>query len=156
MIKEITKDTVFNSEQEVFNHVVAFLAKQGKKSANFTTGTCFYRHEDLKCAAGCLIPDELYHPKMEYTGWNTLCNRLNLFPDFETYLNSSNLYKYQGVIHTLQACFHDDCDFASKASFINSLKNLLEDCYYTPRSPWYNPDIKLPNFEEMEFAANLA
>ena len=51
------------NNQEAFDTVVAHLRKQGRPSvfpSNALRG-CAYRGADgLKCAAGCLIPDEMY------------------------------------------------------------------------------------------------
>jgi hypothetical protein len=50
--------------QEIFDTVAVHLMTQGKKSQG--AGECLYRGPDgLKCAAGVLIPDEDYTPKME-------------------------------------------------------------------------------------------
>lgn len=50
--------------QEAFNTMVRHLVKQGRKSAN--EKGCLYRGPDgLKCAFGCLIPDDHYFPSME-------------------------------------------------------------------------------------------
>ena len=59
--------SVDSTTQEVFNHVVKSLFKQGKKShKNYS---CRYRvivnEELLKCAAGHCIPDEYYASWME-------------------------------------------------------------------------------------------
>jgi hypothetical protein len=52
------------NEQEIFNTVVRHLGKQGVQSLN--EFECAYRTSDgLSCAAGCLIPDELYHSDIE-------------------------------------------------------------------------------------------
>lgn len=53
------------TRQETFDTVVRAILKQGKPSRD-AIGACYYRtHGGLKCAAGHLIPDELYDPKME-------------------------------------------------------------------------------------------
>jgi hypothetical protein len=77
----LNKDT---TEQEVFNTVVRHLRKQGCKAMareNNPDGVfdaiCKYRLETddgtvLKCAAGCLIPDEAYEDSLENRGWITL------------------------------------------------------------------------------------
>jgi hypothetical protein len=53
------------TKQEIFDTVAFHLIKQGKKSAN-DRGICLYRSPGgLKCAVGCLIPDEVYWPSME-------------------------------------------------------------------------------------------
>ncbi|MGQ7794435.1 hypothetical protein ACUN0C_18675 [Faunimonas sp. B44] len=54
---------LIGNRQEAFDTVVRHLFKQGKQ-AKF--GGCVYRGpEGTKCAVGCLIPDELYSPKLE-------------------------------------------------------------------------------------------
>ncbi len=53
------------TEQEIFDTVAIHLIKQGKQSAD-AFGNCLYRGpEGLKCAVGCLIPDEVYQRNME-------------------------------------------------------------------------------------------
>lgn len=59
------------SKQEIFDKVAAHLLTQGAKAAD--TEGCLYRapQDDgrvLKCAAGCLLPDGLYSPEMEFKG----------------------------------------------------------------------------------------
>ncbi len=58
--------------QAIFDHVVTHLRKQNAKSsvAEPHGDVCVYRSPDgLMCAAGCLIPDELYHPTFEHSGF---------------------------------------------------------------------------------------
>lgn len=51
--------------QEIFDAVCDHLAKQKKRAAR-EHGGCYYRTPDgLKCAVGCLIPDELYDRRMD-------------------------------------------------------------------------------------------
>ena len=51
--------------QEIFDSVLAHLRKQGDASLN-ASGKCAYRGEGgTACAVGCLIPDELYDPRIE-------------------------------------------------------------------------------------------
>jgi hypothetical protein len=53
------------TKQEIFDTVAIHLIKQGKKSVG-DDGKCKFRTpEGLKCAVGCLIPDEVYDPSME-------------------------------------------------------------------------------------------
>lgn len=50
--------------QEVFETVATHLLKQGGQARN--EEGCAYRAPDgSKCAAGCLIPDDLYDPSIE-------------------------------------------------------------------------------------------
>ena len=55
--------------QTLFNTVAAHLLTQGKKATVMDSDDaelCRYRGDGgTKCAIGCLIPDELYRPKME-------------------------------------------------------------------------------------------
>lgn len=51
--------------QEVFNEVKDHLLSQ-KEQSRSENGCCAYRGEDgLKCAIGCLLPDELCFPEFE-------------------------------------------------------------------------------------------
>lgn len=59
--------------QEIFDTVVRHLKTQGKQSRT-SSGTCVYRKFEadgsvLKCAVGCLIPDDVYTPEMDGDGW---------------------------------------------------------------------------------------
>lgn len=53
--------------QSVFDFVVRFLRRQGRPSTSGEgSDDCMYRGRDgCRCAAGCLIPDDLYTPEME-------------------------------------------------------------------------------------------
>jgi hypothetical protein len=61
------------NKQQIFDKVARHLLKQNAKSRVVETGPdsdetvhCKYRGPDgLMCAVGCLIPDDLYDPKME-------------------------------------------------------------------------------------------
>lgn len=53
------------TKQETFDTVAAHLLKQGKRSMSGPR-TCLYRGPDgMKCAVGCLIPDDLYRSSLE-------------------------------------------------------------------------------------------
>jgi hypothetical protein len=57
------------SMQEIFDTVVNHLRSQGCKSEGEFNGKkcCFYRGPNgTRCAAGVLIPDDEYSPKMEH------------------------------------------------------------------------------------------
>lgn len=59
--------------QEVFDFIVAHLRQQNAKSQTEENDDgiqdCLYRYKGLKCAAGCLIPDEKYDVGMEGKAW---------------------------------------------------------------------------------------
>lgn len=67
------------SEMDVLEFITAHLLSQRKMSRTFTPvlnrTICRYKHDDLRCAAGCLIPDEDYRPEMEGNVWYTLINK---------------------------------------------------------------------------------
>lgn len=51
------------TEQQVFDHVVTHLRRQGCKATDGQKP--FYRYGSLKCAIGCLIPDDRYDALFE-------------------------------------------------------------------------------------------
>jgi hypothetical protein len=54
------------TNQQVFNKVVTALRAQGCKSIRLDTHCCLYRGPDnTKCAAGHILPDELYNESLE-------------------------------------------------------------------------------------------
>ena len=60
--------------QEIFDKVSAHLLRQGERSVVVDGyNMCMYRSaHGLKCAAGCLIPDDVYHPDMEHQPFEDL------------------------------------------------------------------------------------
>lgn len=56
------------TKQQVFDTVVNHLRQQGSKAEFYDEEGdrhCCYRKDGLKCAVGCLIPDEFYNPALE-------------------------------------------------------------------------------------------
>lgn len=53
------------NEQDVFDTVVRHLSSQGLKSWDPGMQMCCYRYHGLRCAVGCLIPDDEYGEWME-------------------------------------------------------------------------------------------
>lgn len=97
--------------QEVFDIVAKHLLTQNAKSSQ-SDKICQYRSSDGKvCAAGCLIPDEHYNPRIENCDWNELVDQY-YFPK-----NHRNLiYDLQGI--------HDGCPVSF---WKEKLKNLADD-----------------------------
>lgn len=59
------------TNQEIFDTVSSHLLTQKVQCVGGHEGTCEYRNQEgLKCAAGCLIPDELYTELIEGCIWN--------------------------------------------------------------------------------------
>jgi len=50
------------TNQQIFNKVAKHLIEQNRKSFY---GSCKYKYGSLKCAIGCLIPDNVYNKKFE-------------------------------------------------------------------------------------------
>jgi hypothetical protein len=70
------------NNQEIFDKVATHLFAQGERA--HVSGSCRYRTEDgLKCAVGCLIPDEMYSDLMEDTSIHSFPDQ---FPDVYEYL----------------------------------------------------------------------
>ena len=80
-MKNITINNLAESTtEEVFEYIRNHLLTQNRRSANID-GTCMYKNEQgLKCAAGCLIPDDMYYPDLEYRKWFALVTR-NFAPE---------------------------------------------------------------------------
>jgi hypothetical protein len=54
--------------QQVFDQVANHLMDQGERAATVNSSgrvTCYYRLNDLKCAAGCLIGDDEYESRID-------------------------------------------------------------------------------------------
>lgn len=80
--------------QLVFDTVARHLLKQNKKSLG-DNGYCVYRSpEGLKCAAGCLIPDDKYEAEMEEIRWDGLIRKYSIIG-----LNSEQLVCSLQEIH---------------------------------------------------------
>lgn len=62
------------TKQELVDFVAVHLFTQGRQS--ISRGTCKYRGPNgLKCAAGAVLPDELYKKNLENNGWSSLTYR---------------------------------------------------------------------------------
>lgn len=77
--------------REVFDQVKAHLLKQNQTC--IANDICVYKHENLKCAAGCLISDEEYSNDFEGNMWSELVEQ-KLVPD-----NHSELIERLQAIH---------------------------------------------------------
>ena len=62
------------TSQEAFDKVVRHLVAQGRPALDLLNKNCAYLSEDgLKCAAGCLIPDDSISLNLNFYGnWPTL------------------------------------------------------------------------------------
>jgi hypothetical protein len=81
--KGATSDTM--SAQDIFNVVSAHLLTQGSRAQTTgpSWGQCVYRAKDgKKCAAGVLIPNELYTPRMEGNNFRAVLTEFPELPDW--------------------------------------------------------------------------
>ena len=83
------------TEQEVFDIIKSHLLRQKQRS--WDKGVCKYRHGDLRCAAGVLIPDECYDISFENLVWANLVHQKD-FPK-----------QHYNLISILQH-IHDKCE----------------------------------------------
>jgi hypothetical protein len=54
--------------QEAYEQIKAFFSLPGAQLSQDTSHLCYYRHPDnprIRCAVGCLIPDDLYKREKE-------------------------------------------------------------------------------------------
>ncbi len=87
-----------NNKSEVFQRVITHLETQRKKALR--NGQCVYRtDEGLKCAIGCLIPDDEYNPEIE---GSSLCGmmRNKMPPTIVALMQQGN--KMVSLLQTLQ------------------------------------------------------
>lgn len=91
------------TEQEIFDKVVNHLLTQNFQSMGYVGADeyddeiCAYRSsEGLKCAIGCLIPDDLYDMGMESLSISSLCREFKL-PDF--FFENQSLLELLQYIH---------------------------------------------------------
>lgn len=130
------------NNQEIFDTVLSHMRKQKVKSSDVKNeyfNNCLYRDsKGNKCAIGCLIPDELYDPKMDESsathnkdGTGVSENKLvqkvlkkHLNIDIE---DSMNLLMYLQTIHDKIAV-----EWSSEEE--EAMMNLAESLYlrYTP------------------------
>lgn len=84
-----------STAQEVFNFVAKHLLTQNKRAFNHG---CRYKickdGKVLKCAAGCLIPDNIYSSSMEGSTWSGLTTA---FPQFSSQHNE--LIRRLQIVH---------------------------------------------------------
>lgn len=103
-----------------------FLVTQGKPSTN-EEGDCLYRGpEDLKCAVGCIIPDELY--KESFENCSVDHNHLEDLVKELSNLYDIPLYKLIEDLRVTQS-IHDSYDFNPKKLSFSDFINKEFDSY---------------------------
>ena len=90
------------TKQEIFDFVANHLLTQNEKSTiGNSIKVCQYRTEKdnkvLKCAAGCLIPDEDYNKEFEGKIWNTI--GIGKFISYVKDTENDSLIRQLQIIH---------------------------------------------------------
>lgn len=114
------------NKQEIFDKVSTHLATQGRR-ARSGDDICVYRNSSgLSCAAGCLIPNELYDRGME---GDTINNLVERYPKLKEYLGEENIemiHDLQHIHDTLYTNLYEEFSIIAKVynldmSVVNSL-----------------------------------
>lgn len=112
-MKTITINNLAESTtKEVFEYIKHHLLTQMKRCVD-DKGDCLYRDkEGLKCAAGCLIPDNMYDPNLEYKKWYSLV------------VEKSVPKEHRELIRKMQ-CIHDYNDPITWERHLDNLEDKL-------------------------------
>lgn len=82
-----------STEQEVFDYIAKHLLKQNKKSKT-GDGCAYWGHRGLKCAAGCLIPDDFsLSPRTNNIVWESFTDDNNITKAH------TKLIRYLQIVH---------------------------------------------------------
>lgn len=113
--------------QEVFEFVSKHLFEQGVQAGDGVK--CYYRGPNgTKCAVGCLIPDELYEPRMDgrFSAW--LESNLDVFELAEQYPGViSNTGVSIGLLRDLQFCHDMEQHWITSSAMRESLRFVGND-----------------------------
>jgi hypothetical protein len=123
--------------REVFDRVKAHLLAQGKKAANGPGEGCQYRTRGgLKCAVGCLIPDDVYDPTFEGVTMRNLsqyARPLGPTMRFRAVLQQLGLLEHAALLRDLQS-LHDQ-------QMVTEWPRLLDGIEANVDAGLYNPDF---------------
>lgn len=124
------------TQQEVFDRVVLHFVDQKRPAMNHL-GSCKYRFNGLKCAAGVLIPDEKYAPVLE---GHDFCQLIDTFWDDKACSMADPLFTCNpsliALITGLQMA-HDHSrawhiELAAKELLVNELRNVAKQFHLDP------------------------
>lgn len=107
------------TNQQIFDKVATHLLTQQARASD-AKDNCRYRQDGLKCAVGCLIPDDRYSADIEGGSVNTLAarGRLDEVLGFEV---GKTLYLLRALQHV-----HDDIAVSSWKSELILLAKLFD------------------------------
>ncbi len=111
------------NKQEVFNKVSTHLLSQMKQAHNEKFFCAYKTNNGLKCAIGCLIPDNLYDPKIEGL---TIRNIMELISS-QTLFFKNILETELGPLNNDDLIFLKDLQLIHDFFFPNEWKEKLEN-----------------------------
>lgn len=108
--------------QETFDRVITHLKTQGRQAMLNAPeialkGSCAYRAPGgLRCAIGCLIPDDLYDPRIETRPVAGIIEEYVNFPDLSMYLSENfplDLMCALQQLHDAPECWRSEGGFST-------------------------------------------
>jgi hypothetical protein len=151
------------TDQELFKNVVVAIVLQGRPSYDEQTKKCVYRHRDadgnvLKCAAGVLMPDDVYSPALETISASTLFSMAGLdeaererkftldqelaIQDVNNWAEKNGWAKHVDLIQALQHAHDEAADVAAAEGF-NFVDRFIDECERTAKQFGLQmPDVK--------------
>jgi hypothetical protein len=123
----MTVDEIYNQIKEYFSRPDAVFGMKDRGR----DGNCVYRLDNdpsspVRCAVGCLIPDDLYNSDWERGGVNALINQR---PDFAAAIGvtqDSEAHKFLVVVQPLHDGFARD-EASTVKDFLNRLEKVYND-----------------------------
>jgi hypothetical protein len=104
--------------QEIFDTVATHLFTQGRRAIN-DIDRCLYKTDSgLKCAVGCLIPDDMYSSKMENNDLITIIDRYTLPKYFA---------RNQDMLSRLQTIHDEDYAWGTTEDMKDALKKVARN-----------------------------
>lgn len=126
--------------QEIFDGVMTHLHTQGKRAIGLD-GECVYRGpNNLKCAVGCLIPEELYNSKME---GNNVKQILATNPELQEYFGIKNIKLTDDGFYT------DDQD--DKLQLMYEMQVIHDTSNVYPNGNWISQAANIANKYNLDF-----
>lgn len=115
-------------DQEEYDNAVQYSSEPPSKD-DFTT--CRYRTpEGLKCAIGCLIPDEMYKPAMDGVGG--IYGLIAEFPEIAELLDIKTAYDRMSLLGALQTVHDLDYSWGNTDTMRNELLYIADRFHLNP------------------------
>jgi len=109
--------------QEIFDTVATHLFTQGRRAITIDEQCAYKTNDGLKCAVGCLIPDDMYSSKMENTDVVTLL----AFQSDYGYTIPKYFARNQDMLSQLQTIHDDEYSWLSTEDMKDALKKVARN-----------------------------